>query len=80
MADNTVLPGRCYRHFKGNVYKVIGIAVHTETGEQMVVYQAQYGEHMLFVRPLSMFIEPIDGTKNPDIKQRFRFELIDEKT
>ena len=39
-----VLPGHYYRHFRGNVYQVIGIATHTETKEKMVIYQAQYGE------------------------------------
>ena len=44
-----------YRHFKGNRYELIDIARHSETGEWMVVYRALYGEHGLWVRPLSMW-------------------------
>jgi hypothetical protein len=47
-------PGR-YRHYKGNDYRVIGVARHTETEEPLVVYQALYGEHGLWVRPAAMF-------------------------
>ena len=49
-----------YRHFKGNYYEVIGLARHSETGEQMVVYRALYGEHGLWVRPLSMWNEIVE--------------------
>lgn len=52
-------PGR-YRHYKGNDYRVIGVARHTETGETLVVYQALYGELGLWVRPAAMFIEMVD--------------------
>ena len=48
-----------YRHFKGNVYRVLHIAKHSETLEDMVVYQAMYGERGIWVRPLSMFEEEI---------------------
>ena len=61
-----IKPGR-YRHFKGNMYMVIGTAKHTETLEEVVVYRALYGEHGLWVRPVSMFEEEIerDGYKGP---------------
>lgn len=49
-----------YRHFKGNEYMVLGIANHSETLEQMVVYQALYGEKELWVRPISMWNEIVD--------------------
>ena len=49
-----------YRHFKGNVYRVLHIAKHSETLEDMVVYQAMYGERGIWVRPLSMFKEEIE--------------------
>ncbi len=48
-----------YRHFKGNKYEVIGVALHSETLEEMVVYKALYGENKLWVRPASMFDETV---------------------
>ena len=50
-----------YRHFKGNEYMVLGIANHSETLEQMVVYQALYGNKELWVRPISMWNEIVDN-------------------
>ena len=49
-----------YRHFKGNEYMVLGIANHSETMEQMVVYQALYGKKELWVRPISMWNEVVE--------------------
>ena len=49
-----------YRHFKGNEYRVIGIASHSETMESMVVYQALYGEQGLWVRPANMWNEMVE--------------------
>lgn len=59
-------PGR-YRHFKGREYEVLGVAKHSETMEDMVVYRALYGEGGLWVRPLSMWNEEVerDGYKGP---------------
>jgi len=48
-----------YRHYKGNLYQVIGIARHSETLELCVVYQALYGEYGLWVRPFAMFTEEV---------------------
>ena len=61
-----------YRHYKGNLYRVIGIANHSETLEEMVVYQPLYGEQKLWVRPLHMWDNVIDGA---GVK---RFELVSE--
>ena len=72
-----ILEGRYYRHFRGDLYKVIGIATHTETEEKMVVYQAQYGKCGLFVRPYQMFAEEVDPQKYPESTQKYRFELVD---
>ena len=49
-----------YKHFRGNVYRVLHIAKHSETLEDMVVYQAMYGKRGIWVRPLSMFEEEIE--------------------
>ena len=49
-----------YRHFKGGVYRLVGIAKDSETLEEMVVYQAMYGEHQMWVRPKEMFFEKVE--------------------
>ena len=49
-----------YRHFKGNEYRVLGMARHSETLEEMVVYQALYGEQGIWVRPAHMWSETVD--------------------
>ncbi len=54
----TVKPG-VYRHFKGNLYRVLFTAQHSETGEEMVVYQALYGERGYWVRPAAMWPETV---------------------
>ena len=66
--------GEYYRHFKGNVYRVLHIAKHSETLEEMVVYQAMYEERGVWVRPKSMFEEVIER----DGKTFRRFEPIFE--
>lgn len=55
--------GQKYRHYKGNMYEIIGIARHSETLEELVVYRALYGEFGLWVRPLSMFTESVHTDK-----------------
>lgn len=65
-----------YKHFKGNLYWVLGVARHSETEEPLVVYRALYGEGGLWARPLAMFLEPVDKVKYPDVAQEMRFEKI----
>lgn len=77
MINRTIQEGRYYRHFKGNLYKVMGVALHTETNEKLVIYQAQYGDYGLYARPLEMFLEPVDREKYPEATQTFRFELVE---
>ena len=71
-------PQEMYRHFKGNIYQIRCLARHSETGEQMVVYQAMYDTFQIYVRPLSMFMDEVDRTKYPDAKQTYRFELLQD--
>jgi hypothetical protein len=66
-----ILPGR-YRHYKGKEYLVLGIARHSETLDELVAYQQDYGERGLWVRPKEMFLEQVEvaGERRP------RFEYV----
>ena len=66
--------GEVWQHFKQKEYKIIACLVtHTETREQMICYQALYGDYGYFVRPLAMFMESTDKVKYPEVQQAFRF-------
>jgi len=67
----TTIPLGRYRHYKGKEYEVIGVARHSETEEEYVVYRTRYGNFDLWIRPKSMFLEQVmvDGIAVP----RFRY-------
>jgi len=67
MTGKMTVENGIYQHYKGGLYEVIGIARHSETGEDMVLYRPQYGERALWVRPLAMFCESVsvDGRVVP---------------
>ena len=65
-----IKPGR-YRHFKGREYEVLGIARHSETEEELVVYRALYGDFGLWVRPVSMWNETVE--RDGKISRRFTY-------
>ena len=68
-----IRPGK-YRHFKGGEYRVFCMARHSETGEEIVIYQALYGERGIWVRPASMWNETVER----DGKTFQRFTYIGE--
>lgn len=71
-----------YRHFKGQIYKVLMIAYDSESNnddelKRVVIYQAMYGEKLIWVRDYEMFASTIDENKYPEATQKYRFEEID---
>ena len=68
-----------YRHFKGGVYLITDIAVHSETEEPMIIYKSVNNQDLVWCRPLSMFMSEVDHEKYPDVKQLMRFEKLNEE-
>lgn len=72
-------PQQIFRHFKGNLYQIITIALDSETREKKVVYQQLYSPFRTYVRSLDMFMSRIDSRKYPSAGQKYRFELMSEE-
>lgn len=72
--EQAKLVGRTFRHFKGNLYQLEGVAKDSETLEEMVVYRALYGEGGLWVRPAKMFFETVER----DGRTMKRFEPVED--
>ena len=71
--SNIPTPGQLYRHFKGNLYRIVTLAKDSETGENMVVYQALYGSFACYVKPLALFMDKMEHVEYPDAGQGYRF-------
>lgn len=74
MEERVVKKGQVYRHFKGFIITVLEVATHTETKEMLVIYEHD-GD--IWARPIDMFLSEVDHQKYPDVKQKYRFELVE---
>ena len=79
MPQNHPEPGEVYRHFKHRDYQILHIGVDADSMERVVIYQAMYGDNIIYVRRESEFISSVDYDKYPEATERFRFTLIEKK-
>ena len=86
--DRDIRVGDIVRHFKREnvspetseyLYKILAFASHTETGEKLGIYQGMYPPFKVCARPYDMFMSEVDRVKYPDVKQKYRFEKIEDQ-
>lgn len=82
--EREIHEGEVYRHFKGKEYLVLNIAYDSETNNdehprKLVVYEALYGDHKIWVRDYDMFASKVDKEKYPDVDQEYRFECLQKR-
>ena len=88
--DRLMVPGTIVTHFKYHdtkegdvlnkyIYRIIGSAIHTETGEKLMVYQQLYAPFKLYARPYDMFMDEVDKERYPEAKQKYRFEKVSKE-
>lgn len=73
--DRVVMIGKTYRHFKGKKYKVLCVALDSETNEEVVVYEALYGKHLIWTMPIHRFNSLVVSDEYPTEEKIYRFEL-----
>ncbi|MEG0804817.1 MAG: DUF1653 domain-containing protein [Lachnospiraceae bacterium] len=77
MIEDMPRAGERFRHFKGNLYQIVTLAEHSETGETLVIYQALYGEYKVYARPLSLFLSKVQREEQKENVQELRFTKIE---
>lgn len=75
--ERVIIVGKTYKHYSGDLYKVICIATDSVTNEEVVIYEALYDKHIIWTRPYDLFNDLVDKEKYPEIEQNYRFELVD---